>query len=115
MTVEITTRPESLWQSSTIVLPFENEPKRVNFELRYLSKTDLWYMSLTDVQSGEIYFTYVPLLASSTDGPNNLWEPFWYSRIGALVCFPIVDNPKTQNPSRDNLGEFTLMWSDGNG
>ena len=102
----------SLWQSTTLILPGK-VTKRVNFELRYLPKTGLWYMSMTDIQSGESYFRYVPLLASTMDEPNNLIEPFWHEGIGVMFCVPLLDNPSTLNPSEDNLGEFMLIWGDG--
>ena len=112
--MQIEVNPESLWQSQTLILPGK-ETMRVNFELRYLPKTDLWYMSMTDVQSGKSYFRYVPLLATRSDYPTSLVEPFWHEGIGVILCLPLTDNPTTENPSKDNLNEFAIVWGDGNG
>ena len=104
---------ESLFQSISLTLTVSSTTKRVNLELRYLYKTDMWYTSLYDVETGEAYLTYVPLLASLPGEFTNLWEQYWYKRIGMLACIPAVDNPKTTNPSKDNLNEFAIVWSDG--
>ena len=67
-------------------------------------------MSMTDVQSGESYFRYVPVLSSMPDNPNNLIEPFWHENIGVIICLPIVNNPTSPNPSEKNFDEFALIW-----
>lgn len=105
---------DSLYQDLTLNLPIGKENLRVVLELRYLEKTDRWYMSLFDVQRNHTYLLNVPLLSSIAGGPNNLWEPFAHKFIGRIYCFPSSDNLKTENPSKENLSEFIILWSDGN-
>jgi len=106
---------DSLYQAITMNLQIGEDTKRVSLELRYMEKTDLWYMSLYDLQTDEIYLSYVPLLASYGGKYNNLWKPFSYKEIGFLVCYPKSDSPTTENPSKDNLSEFEIVWGDGLG
>lgn len=106
---------DSPYQSLSLNLEIGKKTKRVNFELRYMEKTDLWYVTLTDLQTDESYLRFVPLLASSKTQLNNLWEPFRHKGIGMLGCIPVVDNPSSENPSLNNLNEFAIVWGDGIG
>lgn len=94
-------------------LDIGKDSKRVALELRYEEITDRWYMTLTDIQTEECYFSMIPLLASYNNKMNNLWEPFAYKGIGILWCFPKNDNPSSENPSRNNINEFWIIWGDG--
>lgn len=106
---------DSLYQGITLDLKIEKETKRVSLDLIYLEETDRWYVSLIDFQTNNAYLRNVPLLSSSIKNPNNLWLPFKHKRIGSLYCFPASDNTSTENPSKDNLSEFVIVWSDGIG
>jgi hypothetical protein len=108
---QIVTENKSLYQRQIINLPIENISKRVVFELRYLYATDKWYFSFFDAQSGNPLCTYVPLVASY-EYMDNLLEPFTHKRIGWLVCFPVVDEPTSVNPTKNNLAEFAIVWGD---
>jgi len=110
--IQIEPIEDSLYQSIIVTLPIGDEGVRVDFELRYMEKTDLWYMTVTDLQTKESYLRYVPLIASYNGKLNNLWLPFSHKRIGDLVCVPLSDNPSTENPSKDNLSEFAIVWGD---
>ena len=103
---------DSLWQSLTFNIDIGKDTRRVSLDLIYQEKPDLWYMSLTDLQTEETYFRMVPLIASYGDNPNNLWEPFRHKKIGRFVCLPKTDSPSTENPSKDSLNEFYLVWGD---
>ena len=111
--MEITPDYKSTYQDIIINLPIANQAKRVIIELRYLEKTDLWYVSLFDVQKTKSYLLNVPLLASTYNGVNDLWAPFKYKRVGIFACFPRTENVRTKNPSKDNLSDFIIVWSDG--
>ena len=109
----VTPDPAYTEQSIFINLTMKGITKRVILDLRYIDKTDRWYMSLKDVQTAEVYFTNVPVLCSYGDVANNLWEPYWSKGIGMFCCFPNVSNPTTVDPSKDNLNEFLFVWGDG--
>lgn len=109
--LQITPIKDSTNQSLTLTLEMGEVAKRVNLLLEFKGKR--WYMSLSDVQTGEIYFTFVPLVATSVEEANNLWFPFWYKDVGMFFCIPIGDEVK--DPAEDNLDQYYLVWSDGNG
>lgn len=104
---------DSLNQSITMNLVIGNSAKRVMFDLIYKDATDRWYMTLTDVQTKECYFSMVPIVSSRDGFMNDLWSPFAYKGIGKLWCLPKGDYTSTENPSKNNLNEFALIWGDG--
>ena len=109
--LQIIPESNSLYQRQIINLEVDGKAKRVVFEFRYLYKTEKWYVSLFDAQTGNPICTYIPLIASY-EYFNDLFEPFSYKNIGWLVCFPIVDNPTSENPTQDNLSDFAILWGD---
>ena len=111
--MQIIPQSDSLYQDIVLNLTIGKDTVRVIFELRYLEKTDRWYMSLFDMQKTKNYLLNVPLLSSKPGTMNNLWEPFTHKRLGILACYPGSDNVSTENPSKDNINEFIIVWSDG--
>lgn len=106
--------PEKDYTSQSIILNLTigNTTKRCTLDLTYRDRTDKWYCSLTNMQTGEVYLMNVPILCSYGKVANNLWEPYWSKEIGMLCCFPIA--PTTTDPSKNNFDEFLLVWGDGN-
>jgi hypothetical protein len=104
---------EDEYQLITLSLPLQKETKRVNFTLRYLEKIDRWVVSMADVQTNEVYFLNVPLVAMNVNWANNLLAPHAYKRIGELYCIPVSESVSTENPSRNNLNKFWIIWGDG--
>ena len=109
--IKITPEPNLLYQQQVMNLTVGKKTTRAVFELRYLHRTDKWYVSFYEAQTGAPICTYIPLIASTIE-LNNLLEPFAYKDIGWLACIPIVDEPSTENPSKDNLSEFAIVWGD---
>ena len=110
-TLHIILDPSTLYQRQVLNLTVEGKTKRVIFETRYLEGTDKWYVSVFDAQTGSPYCTYVPLIASY-DIMVDLFEPFAHKRLGWLMCLALADSPSSENPSKDNLNEFGLVWGD---
>ena len=102
---------ENLYQGLNMNLPIGNDTKRVSLDLIYMEEIDRWVMSLFDLQTNEVYFRSVPLVASY-NVINDLWKPFAYKGIGVFYCIPKTDSPSTENPSKDNLSEFYMIWGD---
>ena len=112
-----------------IILPTTGEPCQVMYlpvspdghafqamlELRFLNAPGRWFLSISDAVTGETYVNMIPLVCSY-EQLNDLLFPFrWLfqgSGIGSLFCLKAVDTPATQDPGRDNLNEFTLLWGD---
>ena len=109
--LNIILNPDLLHQRQVINLNVQGKAKRVVFETKHFDITDKWYVSIFDAQSGQPLCTFVPLIASY-DMMINLLEPFAHKRIGWLFCVPVVDEPSSEFPRRNNLGEFTLFWGD---
>lgn len=106
--------PTIQYQEQIFTIQVGSEAKSIAFRLRYLSETDRWYFSFYDAQTGAPYCMYVPLVASY-DYPNDLLAPFACKNLGMLFCIPNYENPSTEDPAKDSLSEFTLIWSDGSG
>ena len=102
---------KDLNQSNEIVIPVDGSQRRVYVELRYLEATGKWYLTMEDVETGESYFRYVPVVASYTS-LNDLVSPFSYKDIGQILCVPVVNSPSSVNPTKNNLNEFAIVWGD---
>lgn len=112
--IQITPLEDATYQALSLNLPIRGSVKRVSLELKYEEKPDRWYMSMYDLQTNEVYFLHIPLLSTgNAEHANNLFLPFSYKDIGALACFPKSDNVETENPSKDNLKDFYIIWGDG--
>ena len=103
--------PTIYYQRQIINFPIGDETKRVIFETRYLEATDKWYISLYNAQDGSPICLYIPVIATYEEH-HNLFEPYIHKRIGWLVCYCLVDDPSSENPSKDNMGEFGFFWGD---
>ena len=44
---------------------------------------------------------------------NNMISLYMHKDIGWFVCIPKIDNPSSEDPKKDNLNEFALVWGDG--
>ena len=109
--IQLNANTKDLYQFIEANIKIKNEDRVVRFELRYLPATEKWYLSMFDVQSGESYFRYVPVVACDKD-TNNLIAPFYYKDIGVIVCWSKVDNLSSESPQENNLGEFYLVRGD---
>lgn len=106
--VDSTTKYQAIETSLTI----EKKTFNVRIELRFLNKTNRWYLSMFDRKTGDPFFLYVPVVSYVTS-INNLVAPFEYKGIGFIVCATLVDETSSEDPQRDNLHEFGIAWGDG--
>lgn len=111
MNLVIIIDPNVLHQRQIINLPFQKKSRRVVFEAEYLEEPDLWFISFYNAQDNSPICTKIPLIASHKY-PFNILEPFQHKNVGWMLCVPLVDEPSSDNPSRDNMGEFGILWGD---
>ena len=102
---------DSLNQSSECIVTIGKEQRVVRFDIRYLEATHKWYASMYDRETGKPYFTYVPMVASYEDF-NDLIRVFNYKGTGFMVCVPIMNEPSSVSPEKDNFSEFGVVWGD---
>jgi len=109
--VLLNSNTEQLNQSIEYVIPVNGEQRRVYFEIRYLEATEKWYITMTDAETGESYFRYVPVVACYEEG-NDLILPFHYKDIGMVFCVSLVDSPESENPEKKDFNQFAVVWGD---
>lgn len=107
--LQIIPDPSIMHQRQTLNLDVQGITKRVIFELDYFDKTGKWYATISDAQNGEVYCSLVPII-SSNSYTLDLLSPFYHKRIGWLVCYKSTDSVTTENPGKDNWGDFVLLW-----
>ena len=102
-------------QVFTLDLSIDGEAFHAQVELRYLPAPDLWVVSVWDHSSGELLVNQVPLVCSYGK-VNDLLLPFRYLRggkgLGSMFCLRKADEPGAENPGRENLEEFRVLWGD---
>ena len=116
-------------QLSYIDLPLTEDPRQVftvdltidgtafhaRVEIRYLSVTDRWVISIWDNASSELLVNQIPLVCSY-GMLNDLLVPFRHLRngtgIGSLFVLRNMDEPASSDPKKDNLQSYTVLWGD---
>ena len=102
-------------QVMTLNVILDGEPLQAQVEIRYLPAPDQWFFSLRDHATGELLVNMIPLICSRGE-VNDLLLPFRYLRggkgIGTLICLKAGEETAKQDPARDNLKEFELIWID---
>lgn len=111
--IHLNSDTESTYQSFEDVIPIDGQQRRVRFELRLLGKVNKWYLSMFDSETGESYFRYVPMVACIND-VNDLIAPFRYKGTGFVLCASLVEEPSSVSPEKGNLGQFGIVWGEGN-
>ena len=103
------------WQVMTLDVVIDGEEFHAQVEVRYLPAPDRWYVSIWDHSSGELLVNMIPLVCSYGE-VNDLLSPFRFLRngkgLGSLICLRGTDEPSTTDPTKKNLTEFQLLWSD---
>ena len=110
-------------------LPRTNDPRQVftvdvtvdsaalhaRVELRYLSASDQWVISIWDNASSVLLINQIPLVCSYGE-LNDLLLPYRYIRdgagLGSLFILRNKDESVAANPSKDSLTDFSLFWGD---
>ena len=103
------------WQVMTLDLVIDGEAFHAQVELRYLPAAGQWFVSIWDHSSSELLVNMIPLVCSYGE-VNDLLAPFRFLRegrgLGSLFCLRGTDEPSTPDPTKDNLTEFQICWSD---
>ena len=106
---------EASWQVMTLDVVIDGEPFHAQVEIRYLPAPDQWVLSIWDHASSELLVNMIPLICSYGE-KNDLLRPFRHLRdgkgLGSLLCLRGTDEPSTPDPSKNNLTEFQILWSD---
>ena len=88
---------------------------RAEIEIRYMSASDQWVISIRDHETGEEMVRMVPLICSYGK-VNDLLVPFRFLRdgkgIGSLFVLKNTDVPDTEDPAEKTMGQFLILWGD---
>ena len=93
----------------------DGAPMRAKVEIRYLEAPDQWVISIADHETGEELVRQVPLVCSYGE-INDLLGAFGHLRngvgIGSLFVLKNTDKPDTEDPGKDTLKQFQILWGD---
>ena len=99
----------------TLDLTIDGAPLHARVELRYLSASDCWVISVWDNASSELLVNQIPLVCSYGE-LNDLFLPFRHMRneagMGSLFVLRNTDEPSTTDPAKDSLMEFQVLRGD---
>ena len=105
-------------QVFTLDLTIDGDPLHDRVEIRYLPAPDCWVISVWDNSSGEMLINQIPLICSYGQ-VNDLFRPFRHLRegqgMGSLFVIRDTDEPRTKDPAKENLTEFSVLWGDSYG
>ena len=88
-------------QSFKCTLPVDQKNITFAFNLWYNQYGNYWNLTATDYNTGEVYFSNLPLLGQLR-----------YKGIGSCAVIPTAKTKKSA-PDADNLGKaFFVIWGD---
>ncbi len=106
---------EDPWQELLLPVSPDGNAFTARLSLRRLPAAGKWFLSLSDASTGEQLVNQIPLICSY-GYINDLFRSFRHlyrgRGIGSLTVIRAVDKPSTEDPGRDNLNEFRIVWSD---
>lgn len=105
---------DSLNQRIRTVVEVDGQNIGLIIKLRWCGAVEKWFMSVFDEWENPI-IRNVPLVLGVTFPSANLLRAVSHKKIGCAFVYPLVENPSTPDPARDNFGlgkEFALMWGD---
>ena len=99
----------------TVDVTVDSAALHARVELRYLSASDQWVISIWDNASSVLLINQIPLVCSYGE-LNDLLLPYRYIRdgagLGSLFVLRNKDESVAANPSKDSLTDFSLLWGD---
>ena len=102
-------------QVSMVDMVIDGTGIRAEIEIRYMSASDQWVISIRDHETGEEMVRMVPLICSYGK-VNDLLVPFRFLRdgkgIGSLFVLKNTDVPDTEDPAEKTMGQFLILWGD---
>lgn len=103
---------QSLYQIVNFNAKVGRITRRLRVEVRHLTYTDKWYLSVVNAQTGESYCRYVPLVASCVE-LNDMVALYRHKDIGWFCCVANDGSEDSGDPNKNNLADFSLVWGDG--
>ena len=97
-----------------MTLPITPNGNRVQLRIRieYRPYVGKYFASVWDAISGEAKLLNFPIVASEEGALNDLLKIIAYKEIGAMVCYPILNETTQEDPTEDTLEEYELLWGD---
>ena len=103
--------PDSLNQIQTLQVPLSGGTRSLRVQLRFLEAPALWFLSVWDSVSGDLLVNSIPV--RNSDGAiNDLLKPFRHLKLGSLCCFPHVEDKAGNDPGKDDLMDYDLIWTE---
>ena len=96
-------------QTFSVRLTVNGSPLTLNFTLSYSTMAGYWQMSIADV-NGNPLIASVPLITGRYPAANLLAQ-YQYLAIGSAYLLN-TGNAPVDYPGANNLGQFSLLWSD---
>lgn len=98
-------------QSFKCTLPVDQKNITFIFNLWYNQYGNYWNLTATNYNTGEVYFSNLPLLYSEGKYVDILGQ-LRYKGIGSCAVIPTAKTKKSA-PDADNLGKaFFVIWGD---
>lgn len=98
-------------QSFKCTLPVNGGNIQFKFELWYNEQAKYWLISATNVQTGELYFSNLPLLTSKGKFADIL-NQLGYKGIGCCIMVPVDDQNGSQANDKDIGKSYIMVWGD---
>lgn len=103
--------PSYISQIFTIDMTPNDRALTLRIRLDYREYIGKYFMSVTNVSTGEDILVNFPIVASEENALNDLIKQVAYKRVGSLICYPLLRELIYPDPSA-TIFEFELIWGD---
>lgn len=97
-----------------MTIPVTPNGNRVQLRIRveYRPYVGKYFASVWDAISGEPKLLNFPVVASEAGALNDLLKVIAYKELGAMICYPILNETTQEDPTEETLDEYELLWGD---
>lgn len=103
---------QNMNSSIVLIMDIDGENKSLNIVLRWQNILKQWTMTVKD-EVGNDLITHIPLISGIDGLTADLLRVYAYKALGSMCLYPLIDEARGIDPTKENLKEnYAVAWGD---